>query len=147
MSKTRFINPLLQRTDEPKTPAAQAPLPTEPEADATAPEAAPTNEAAATATPAPQAAVSIAVSEPAPALPFEPGPQPTPTGPEAPVKFTFYFAPEQLRRLDDLWLRAKLQYRARINKSEFVRLALDRLMEEFDQNPKQVLEDLSNHKL
>ena len=61
----------------------------------------------------------------------------------APVKFTFYFTPDQLQRLDDLWLRAKLEHRARLNKSEFVRLALDRLMEEFERDPKSVLGELS----
>jgi hypothetical protein len=51
-----------------------------------------------------------------------------------------------LRQLDDLWLRAKMQYRARINKSEFVRLALDRLIEEFEREPQQVLEALTRHR-
>lgn len=106
MSKPRFINPLLQRTEEPEPPR----------------------------TPAPAAA-------PAPAPP----PAPEPAG-GAPVKFTFYFQPDQLRRLDDLWLRAKLQYRAKINKSEFVRLALDRLIDEFDRDPERVLQDLSRHR-
>jgi len=119
VAKTRFINPLLQRTEEesakPMAPAAVAPpMDTKP---ALAPAPPPSPDLAAAA-----------------------------GGPEASVKFTFYFAPEQLRRLDDLWLRAKLQHRARLNKSEFVRLALDRLMEEFDQDPKAVLEDLGRHR-
>ena len=44
---------------------------------------------------------------------------------QAPVKFTFYFMPAQLRRLDNLWVRSKLDHRERLNKSEFVRLALE----------------------
>jgi len=78
------------------------------------------------------------------------GPDPTVddrAGPEAmaqqaPVKFTFYFMPDQLERLDNLWLRVKLDHRERLNKSEFVRLALARLMEEFDRDPKGVLAEL-----
>jgi len=61
---------------------------------------------------------------------------------QAPVKFTFYFMPDQLERLDNLWLRVKLDHRERLNKSEFVRLALARLMEEFDRDPKGVLAEL-----
>jgi len=126
VSKMRFINPLLQRTEEPAEPDAAS----SPSADT------PVQAALPTTAPAP-----IAV-QPAP-------PQVTELAPanEAPVKFTFYFQPEQLRRLDDLWLRAKLQYRAKINKSEFVRLALDRLIDEFDNDPQRVLEDMSRHKL
>ena len=73
-------------------------------------------------------------------------PQTTPptekTGGGAPVKFTFYFMPGQLERLDDLWVRAKLEHRERVNKSEFVRLALERLMDEFDRDPKAVIAEL-----
>lgn len=132
MTKTRFINPLLQRTDEDKQPADQQ---------------APAAEQAATTSTAqePSAAAAPAASHPTPVAEPEPAPVAA-SGPEAPVKFTFYFAPDQLRRLDDLWLRAKLHHRARINKSEFVRLALDRLMEEFESDPKRVLEDLSKHR-
>ena len=61
---------------------------------------------------------------------------------EAPVKFTFYFSPEQLRRLDNLWVRAKLDHQERVSKSEFVRLALDRLLQEFERAPRQVLDEL-----
>ncbi len=118
MAKTNFINPLLQRTEEPAQPAAPAAVvPLAEVRPAQAPAAVPPLAAAAAA-----------------------------GGPEASVKFTFYFAPDQLRRLDDLWLRAKLQHRARLNKSEFVRLALDRLMEEFDRDPTAVLEDLGRHR-
>ena len=71
---------------------------------------------------------------------------PTPVGPQAPVKFTFYFTPDQLERLDNLWVRAKVDHRERLNKSEFVRLALDRLMEEFDRDPKSVISDLKRQR-
>lgn len=64
------------------------------------------------------------------------------TGPQAPVKFTFYFMPDQLERLDNVWVRAKVDHRERLNKSEFVRLALEKLMEEFDKNPKGVIAEL-----
>lgn len=66
--------------------------------------------------------------------------------PQAPVKFTFYFTPDQLERLDNLWLRAKLEHRERLNKSEFVRLALERLMEEFDRDPQGVLAELRRNR-
>lgn len=124
----RFINPLLQRTEEAAEP--------EP-ANAAQPEAAPAQAALPAVSPAAEAPAPVAV----------PAAAPGPAASEAPVKFTFYFQPEQLRRLDDLWLRAKLQYRAKINKSEFVRLALDRLIDEFDSDPQRVLEDMSRHKL
>lgn len=61
---------------------------------------------------------------------------------EAPVKFTFYFSPDQLRQLDNLWVRAKLDHNVKVNKSEFVRLALDRLLREFERAPREVLDDL-----
>ena len=60
----------------------------------------------------------------------------------APVKFTFYFSQDQLDKLDDLWVRAKLEHREKLNKSEFVRLALDRLIAEFEHDPKSVLAEL-----
>lgn len=65
----------------------------------------------------------------------------------APVKFTFYFTPSQLDRLDQLWLRTKLEHREKLNKSEFVRLAIDRLMDEFDKDPKTVLTELKRHRV
>ena len=76
-------------------------------------------------------------------LPVEP--EPAALG-HAPVKFTFYFLPSQLQRLDDLWVRAKLEHRERLNKSEFVRLAVDRLMEEFERDPKGVLAELRRNR-
>lgn len=66
---------------------------------------------------------------------------------EAPVKFTFYFSPEQLRQLDNLWVRAKLDHNVKVNKSEFVRLALDRLLAEFERAPREVLDDLRRLRL
>lgn len=66
---------------------------------------------------------------------------PAPHG-QAPVKFTFYFMPDQLERLDNIWVRAKVDHRERLNKSEFVRLALERLMEEFDRDPQSVIAEL-----
>ena len=65
---------------------------------------------------------------------------------QAPVKFTFYFQPSQLQRLDHLWVRTKLEHRERLNKSEFVRLALDRLMDEYDRDPTAVLGDLRRNR-
>ena len=63
-------------------------------------------------------------------------------GSQSPVKFTFYFMPGQLERLDNVWVKAKVDHRERLNKSEFVRLALDRLMAEFDRDPTTVIADL-----
>jgi hypothetical protein len=70
----------------------------------------------------------------------------TPSKAGAPVKFTFYFSQDQLDKLDDLWVRAKLEHRQRLNKSEFVRLALDRLIAEFERDPKAVLADLQRQR-
>ncbi len=60
---------------------------------------------------------------------------------ERPSKFTFYFTPEQLDRLDDAWERMRRGRRAgrRPSKSRFVRVALDRLLDEFEQNPEHVI--------
>lgn len=117
MARSNYINPLLRRTDAgPEVPASQPPL----------------IEFLPAVTPAP-----------VPAVPA--GPPVAPVS-EAPVKFTFYFLPEQLRRLDNLWLRTKLDQRERLNKSEFVRLALDRLMARFDQDPKGVLDELKRQR-
>ena len=65
---------------------------------------------------------------------------------QAPVKFTFYFMPSQLERLDQLWLRTKLEQREKLNKSEFLRLALDHLMDRFEQDPKGVLAELKQQR-
>ncbi len=60
---------------------------------------------------------------------------------ERPSKFTFYFTPEQLDRLDDAWERMRKGRRngRRPSKSQFVRVALDRLLDEFEQNPEHVI--------
>ena len=58
------------------------------------------------------------------------------------VKFTFYFMPDQLDRLDTAWSSFRRQARGsghRLSKSLFVRVALDRLLDDFDQNPEAVL--------
>ncbi|MBI2887582.1 MAG: hypothetical protein HYY02_10285 [Chloroflexi bacterium] len=132
MAKSKFINPLFLPTVTQEAPTAP------PAAPGTAPAEAQPQSAAAPAAPGSRAmarpgargAAATARSQAAPAVP------------EAPVKFTFYFTPEQLRRLDDLWVRAKLDHRQRLNKSEFVRLALERLLDEFEHNPRRVLEAL-----
>jgi hypothetical protein len=127
MARSNFINPLLRRTDA-APEGAQPPL-LEVAAEPAGPAVGPA------ATPAPAAATPL----PAPPVAQPPAPE---AANEAPVKFTFYFMPEQLRRLDDLWLRTKLAHRERLNKSEFVRLALDRLMDAYDNEPQGVLEAL-----
>lgn len=60
---------------------------------------------------------------------------------ERPSKFTFYFTPEQLDRLDDAWERMRKGRRGgrRPSKSQFVRVALDRLLDEFEQDPEHVI--------
>jgi hypothetical protein len=63
-------------------------------------------------------------------------------GEGAPVKFTFYFTPEQLDRLDLAWSRFRRQSRGadrRLSKSLFIRVALDRLLDEFDRQPEEVM--------
>ena len=65
---------------------------------------------------------------------------------EPPVKFTFYFSPAQLRQLDDLWVHAKLDHGQKVSKSGFVRLAVSRLLDEFDKNPTRVLRDLKRER-
>lgn len=57
------------------------------------------------------------------------------------LKFTFYFSEEQLDRLDQVWetlRRSRRRPRRRISKSQFVRLALDNLLDEFEKDPDQV---------
>ena len=67
-------------------------------------------------------------------------PADTPTGT---IKFTFYFTPEQLDRLDAAWDRFRRQTRQRgrrgVSKSQFVRLGLDLLLEEFERDPEGVI--------
>ena len=76
-------------------------------------------------------------------------PSPTPPAMPAaelrdrPEKFTFYFTPEQLERLDDVWeelRRRKPRGQRRPSKSRFVRVALDRLLDEFHRDPEGVLQ-------
>jgi len=58
------------------------------------------------------------------------------------TKFTFYFTEEQLDHLDHLWERVRRtrgSRRRRVSKSEIVRLALDRLLTDFEQNPEAVI--------
>lgn len=141
MERSKFINPLFQRTETlaaevPEQPSFQEPedIPAVPAERIEPPETVERPKAAAVSEP-----VADTAPEPAPTVPATVGTEPT-------VKFTFYFSPSQLRRLDDLWLRAKLEHRQRLNKSEFVRLALDRLMDEFDRTPHAVLEALKQQR-
>lgn len=63
----------------------------------------------------------------------------------APIKFTFYFTPEQLDRLDGAWETFRRRQRGtgpRISKSQFVRVALDRLLDDFDRDPETVMAQL-----
>ena len=63
----------------------------------------------------------------------------TPLGPS---KFTFYFTAEQLDRLDRVWETMRNRNRGtkqRVSKSQFVRVALNRLLDDFDKNPEQVI--------
>lgn len=60
-------------------------------------------------------------------------------------KFTFYFTEEQLDRLDDVWeqlRRANRRGGQRLTKSHVVRVALDRLLDEYDRDPDGVMADL-----
>lgn len=64
------------------------------------------------------------------------------------LKFTFYFSEEQLDRLDHVWetlRRSRRRPRRRISKSQFVRLALDNLLDEFEKDPDQVTGRLLQH--
>ena len=59
-----------------------------------------------------------------------------------PVKFTFYFSVEQLDRLDTAWSVFRRRTRGsglRLSKSLFTRVALDRLLDEFDRDPEGVV--------
>lgn len=72
----------------------------------------------------------------------EPADVPAATGP---IKFTFYFNPEQLDRLDGAWETFRRRQRGtgqRISKSQFVRVALDRLLDDFDRDPEEVMAQL-----
>ena len=62
-----------------------------------------------------------------------------------PTKFTFYFTPEQLDRLDRAWETFRRRQRGdgkRVSKSQFVRIALDSLLDEFEADPDRVLRRL-----
>lgn len=71
---------------------------------------------------------------------------PAPQRTDAPtIKFTFYFTDEQLERLDDLWDQVRRRPRGskqRISKSHVVRVALDRLLDEYDRDPERVTREL-----
>ena len=57
-------------------------------------------------------------------------------------KFTFYFTDEQLDRLDIVWDRLRRESRRskqRVSKSHFVRVALERLLDDFDRDPDGVI--------
>ncbi len=71
--------------------------------------------------------------------------QADPPAATAPIKFTFYFTPEQLDRLDGAWETFRRRQRGtgqRISKSQFVRVALDRLLDDFDRDPEDVMAQL-----
>lgn len=132
MTKSRFINPLFRRTD-PAPPPAFAPQEERQEEEAAA--------ASLEATAPPSARTTAATAPRARARA-----EGSPESEEPPVKFTFYFSPAQLRQLDDLWIRAKVEHGQKVSKSEFVRLAVARLLEEFDKNPERVLRDLKRER-
>ena len=63
-------------------------------------------------------------------------------------KFTFYYSTQQLERLDDIWQETRGQIkgtRQRISKSQFVRLALDRLLDDFEKDSAKVINLLVEH--
>lgn len=65
-----------------------------------------------------------------------------------PIKFTFYYTPEQLDRLDLAWsvFRRRTRGSGRpLSKSLFVRVALDRLLDDFDRDPDAVIARLHEH--
>jgi hypothetical protein len=69
----------------------------------------------------------------------------TPAGPAPTQKFTFYFSEEQLERLDAIWERLRRESRRskqRVSKSLFVRVALDRLLDDFERDPERVIAEL-----
>lgn len=132
MTKSRFINPLFQRTDPAPPPAFAPQEERQEEEDAAASlEAAAPQELRSSARPAAETAPRARARA-----------EGSPVTEEPPVKFTFYFSPAQLRQLDDLWIRAKVDHGQKVSKSEFVRLAVARLLDEFDKNPERVLSQL-----
>lgn len=52
------------------------------------------------------------------------------------VKFTFYFDAAQLDDLDELRLTLRKEHKIKIDKSAIVRLAVDKLIEDFKKNKK-----------
>jgi hypothetical protein len=67
--------------------------------------------------------------------------------PDKASKFTFYFTPQQLERLDNAWeimRRRSRGQKQRPSKSRFVRVALDRLLDDFERNPEGVMDLVSN---
>ena len=72
---------------------------------------------------------------------------PASEGSERASKFTFYFTPQQLERLDTAWevmRRRGRERKLRPSKSQFVRVALDQLLDDFDQDPDKVMDLLVN---
>ena len=68
-------------------------------------------------------------------------------GSERASKFTFYFTPQQLERLDTAWEVMRRRGRGRKqrpSKSQFVRVALDQLLDDFEQDPDKVMDLLAN---
>lgn len=63
------------------------------------------------------------------------------------TKFTFYYTEEQLERLDQAWMKMRKGRRGkrkRLNKSQFVQLAVDRLLDQFDENPDEIIKAIQN---
>ncbi len=58
-------------------------------------------------------------------------------------KFTFYFTQEQLDRLDQVWTELRQQRRRtgqqRVSKSQLVRVALDKLLDDFERDPEETI--------
>lgn len=93
--------------------------------------------------------VDLPARPPANASAYSPAPMPTSAlvnmshqPPPKISKFTFYFLPEQLQRLDAAWLQILSTHGLRFNKSEFIRLAIDRLLTDFEQDPREVIDQL-----
>jgi hypothetical protein len=94
---------------------------------------------------------STEVKTPASAAPT-PEPAVTPVDPQArgrvdtsTSKFTFYFTDEELDRLDVVWQQLRRGSRRsgqRLTKSHVVRVALDRLLDEYDRDPERVISEL-----
>ncbi len=68
-------------------------------------------------------------------------------GGERASKFTFYFTEQQLERLDAVWEQLRRRGRSRgqrPSKSQFVRVALNRLLDDFERDPEAVIQQLSD---